>query len=646
MTEQDTKQIKYNGAAFQGQLRFNEPMDRHTSWRVGGKAKRFYQPKDADDLAVFLNQLMEDEQIFWIGLGSNLLVREGGIDGTVICTSGVLNGIEQLDARIVRAEAGVACAKVARYCARLGLTGAEFMVGIPGTMGGALSMNAGAFGGETWTLVKAVETINRHGQRFLRKPAEFEVEYRQVRGVAGEWFIAAHLELTTGNSEQSSALIKELLEKRNVTQPTGQPSGGSTFRNPPGDYAGRLIEACGLKGYCIGGACISDKHANFIINTGKASAADIEALIIHVVDTVEKAQGVKLQPEVHIVGIQRPAPLDGRFSAIDGHRVPSQSGKGVYKPVIQDAKDFGKVAVLMGGWSAERDISLKSGNAVLAALKRRGINAVAIDVGDDVLQQLERGKYERAFIALHGRGGEDGVIQGGLDIMGIPYTGSGVLGSSLSMDKLRSKQLWRGAGLPTPAYTIIDEHSNFEEVAKVIGLPMAVKPVYEGSSLGISKVTHAADIAAAWKAAQKLDDSVLAEKWIIGSEYTAAILMGEVLPLIRIETPREFYDYEAKYTADDTRFICPCGLDKAQEHALQRLALQAFEALGCEGWGRIDLLCDTDNKPWLIEANTIPGMTDHSLVPQAAKAAGIDFDELTWRILETSIVRQRQRSMA
>jgi D-alanine-D-alanine ligase len=323
---------------------------------------------------------------------------------------------------------------------------------------------------------------------------------------------------------------------------------------------------------------------------------------------------------------------------------PPHSDKANYTPLIRDAGDFGKVAVLLGGRSAEREISLKSGNAVLAALKRRGVNAVAIDAGDDVLQQLEQGQYDRAFIALHGRGGEDGVIQGVLEVMGIPYTGSGVLGSSLSMDKLRTKQLWRGAGLPTPPYMIIDQQSDYDEVVKTVGLPMAIKPVNEGSSLGITRVMHTTDIADALKTAQKLDHEVLAEKWISGAEYTAAILAGEALPLIRIETPRGFYDYEAKYLADDTRFICPCGLGGMEEEALQILAVQAFETLGCTGWGRIDFICDKDNNPWLIEANTIPGMTDHSLVPQAARAAGIEFDELVWRILETSVVNQTRMS--
>ncbi|HHJ80041.1 MAG TPA: UDP-N-acetylmuramate dehydrogenase, partial [Candidatus Tenderia electrophaga] len=257
-----------------GNLKLNEPMARHTSWRVGGPAERYFEPADLDDLAEFLAQKDKDEPVMWLGLGSNLLVRDGGIRGTVIITSGLLNEIELLDEGLVRAEAGVACAKVARFCGRQQLVGVEFLAGIPGTMGGALAMNAGAFGGETWQHVVAVETIDCHGQRHLRQPAEFAISYRHVKGVADEWFVAAHLRLHCGDSDTATARIKELLEIRNASQPIGQPSCGSVFRNPDGDYAARLIEASGLKGCCIGGACVSEKHANFIINSGNATAAD------------------------------------------------------------------------------------------------------------------------------------------------------------------------------------------------------------------------------------------------------------------------------------------------------------------------------------------------------------------------------------
>lgn len=285
-----------------GTLKLNEPMARHTSWRVGGPAERYYEPADLDDLAQFLSQLAADEPLFWVGLGSNLLVRDGGIRGTVIVTTGLLNEMSLLENGLVRIEAGVSCAKAARFAARQGLVGAEFLAGIPGTMGGALAMNAGAFGDETWPHVAAVETIDRHGHRFVRRPDEYEVSYRHVSGPANEWFVAAHLKLSSGDAMAATARIKELLDRRNASQPIGQPSCGSVFRNPPNDYAGRLIEASGLKGQCIGGACVSTKHANFIINSGNATAAEIEAMIAKVVTIVEQQHGIRLMPEVHIVG--------------------------------------------------------------------------------------------------------------------------------------------------------------------------------------------------------------------------------------------------------------------------------------------------------------------------------------------------------
>ena len=285
-----------------GNLLLGEPMSRHTSWRIGGPADRYYQPADIDDLAQFLQQLPENEPVFWLGLGSNLLVRDGGIRGTVIATSGVVNELKSIDELTVRAEAGVSCAKVARFCARAGLTGAEFLAGIPGTMGGALAMNAGAFGGETWEVVASVETLDQRGERHTRTPKEYTISYRHVSGPVNEWFVSATLTLQKGDVEAAQARIKELLARRNDTQPTQLPNAGSVFRNPENDFAARLIESCGLKGLCEGAACVSEKHANFIINTGGAKAADVEKLIERVASTVEDKQGVRLKREVHIVG--------------------------------------------------------------------------------------------------------------------------------------------------------------------------------------------------------------------------------------------------------------------------------------------------------------------------------------------------------
>lgn len=284
-----------------GDLRTSEPMSRHTSWRTGGVAKRFFKPGSFDELAEFLAQVPQDEPIVWVGLGSNLLVRDGGINGSVICTSGVLGKMALLESDLIRAEAGVPCAKFARFSVRFGLAGAEFLIGIPGTVGGALAMNAGAFGGEIWLIVEAVETIDRQGRRYLRTPEEYQIAYRSVKGPLSEWFVAGHFRLKIAR-EDGLARTKALLEKRNETQPTGQASCGSVFRNPEGDFAGRLIEASGLKGYAIGDAFVSEKHSNFIINGGDATAADIEALIHYVIAQVELQQGVRLVPEVHIVG--------------------------------------------------------------------------------------------------------------------------------------------------------------------------------------------------------------------------------------------------------------------------------------------------------------------------------------------------------
>ena len=301
-------------------------------------------------------------------------------------------------------------------------------------------------------------------------------------------------------------------------------------------------------------------------------------------------------------------------------------------------RDYGKVVVLMGGDSAEREVSLASGRAVLEALQAAGVDAHALDPADARFQvRLLEGGFARAFIALHGRGGEDGVMQGMLEVAGIPYTGSGVLGSALGMDKLRTKQVWQSAGIPTPAFTVLTSAAEVAAAQESLEYPVIVKPAHEGSSIGISKVESAAALQEAWQQAARYDGSVLVEQWIEGAEYTAGILDAEVLPLIRLETPNTFYDYAAKYEADTTQYLIPCGLDDAQEAQLQGQALQAFQAAGANGWGRVDFMLDDAGQPWFIEVNTVPGLTGHSLVPMAAQAAGHDFGRLVCRILDTSL---------
>lgn len=302
------------------------------------------------------------------------------------------------------------------------------------------------------------------------------------------------------------------------------------------------------------------------------------------------------------------------------------------------AADWGQVALVYGGQAAEREISLRSGQAILQALRSAGVQVTAIDLAADVFAQLAEGSFDRVFIAVHGRGGEDGALQGGLELLGLPYTGSRVLGSALAMDKLRSKWVWQNAGLPIIPYVEVASATDLTAQVAELGLPLMVKPGREGSSLGMSQVTDLTQLAAAVAQAQTYDSQVLVERWISGREFTVAILGERALPAIQLLPAQGFYDYQAKYVADDTQYLCPCGLSEDDERRLQQLALQAFKALGCEGWGRIDVMQDAAGEFWLLEANTVPGMTDHSLVPMAAKAAGMSFQDLVMAILATSEV--------
>jgi len=299
-------------------------------------------------------------------------------------------------------------------------------------------------------------------------------------------------------------------------------------------------------------------------------------------------------------------------------------------------KNFGKVAVLFGGKSGEREVSLKSGSAVLAALQRQGVDAHAFDPATRPLHDLEG--FDRAMISLHGRFGEDGAMQGALELLGIPYTGSGVMASAIGMDKWRTKMIWSAAGVSTPAFELVKADSDFAAIEKRLGLPLFVKPANEGSSIGISKVKQAGGLQAAYELAAKSDPLVIAEQFVGGGEYTVGILGDKALPIVRIVPKNEFYDFEAKYLRDDTEYLCPCGLSAEKEAQIQQEALQAFNAIGCRGWGRVDFLMDAAGRHYFLEVNTSPGMTDHSLVPMAAKADGISFDELVIRILELAHV--------
>lgn len=306
---------------------------------------------------------------------------------------------------------------------------------------------------------------------------------------------------------------------------------------------------------------------------------------------------------------------------------------------VTDPGEFGRVAVVMGGESAERDVSLDSGRGVLTALRAKGVDAESVDGPRELLERLHAREFDRVFNILHGRGGEDGQLQGALDILGIPYTGSGVLGSALTMDKVRTKHVWQALELPTPEFAVLDETpaSELRRRVEPLGLPLIVKPVREGSTLGLSKIRDLDELDDAVAEAQRYDLQVIAERFIDGPEYTASILQGEALPLLRVEAATELYDYEAKYHSEETRYLVPCGLEPDVEHGMQALSLAAAEAVAVTGWGRVDFMMDAEHRPWLLEVNTVPGMTSHSLVPMAAKAVGLDYESLVWRILETSM---------
>lgn len=315
-----------------------------------------------------------------------------------------------------------------------------------------------------------------------------------------------------------------------------------------------------------------------------------------------------------------------------------------------DVKTFGKVGVLLGGRSAEREVSLMSGAGVLAALQSKGVDAHGFDTGERSLAELAAEKFDRVFIALHGRFGEDGSLQGALELLGIPYTGSGVMASSVGMDKITTKIVWLAAGLPTPNYAVLDAKSqsnlDLDKIAADLGLPLIVKPPHEGSTIGITKVNAAGEFKAAYDIAAALDDSVLAEEFVTGREFTVAMLGGGAdarpLPIVEIIAPAGNYDYQNKYFTDDVKYVCPAPLPDALAAEMQRIAVEAYRALGCEGWGRVDvLLRERDQKPFLLEVNTSPGMTTHSLVPMAARATGISYEDLCVEILRTARLKMK-----
>lgn len=611
----------------------------YTTWRIGGPAQFFAQPKSVDELSELLAQTPKDMPITWIGLGSNLLVRDGGIPGLVIHTRGLDLMTWENDS--ILAQAGVTCAKLARFSCQHDCKGGEFFAGIPGTLGGALAMNAGAFGGETWPVIEQVTVIDRKGVCHRRTPLEFDIGYRKAKNLVSneEFFVAAHIRLEQEQGYGKKALehLRGLIKKRNQTQPIGTFNCGSVFRNPPNHHAAALIEACQLKGKRIGGALICEKHANFILNNESASSDDIECLIELIQTNVREKFGIELEPEVRIVGQTRSTPMSKPILCQNENFFAYPRSFLHSKDV--SSQQFGKVAVLLGGNSGEREVSLESGKNVLEALQRKGVDAHALDARGDFVKKLIEQKFDRVFIALHGKHGEDGCVQGALESLNLPYTGSGVASSALAMDKARSKIIMDALGLPTPNFGIAYHLSQAQDLTEQIGFPVAVKPISEGSSLGTYCVESREALQTAFEDARQYGP-VLVEHWVRGRDVFVTVLGDEVLPSVEVEPIKGFYDYHAKYQSDDTQYHCPARLSKENEEQVRHLAKRAFYALGCEGWGRVDFVIDSQNNPWVLEVNTIPGMTSHSLVPMSAKASGLSYDDLVLTVLATTLVAQ------
>ena len=466
----------------------------------------------------------------WIGLGSNLLVRDGGIRGAVIETHGVFDELERRSDNEIWCGSGVACAKLAKQCIKWGLGPAEFFAGIPGTLGGALAMNAGAFGGETWRHVLGVATIDRDGVRRERPASDYVASYRHVSGPRDEWFLGARLtfELRPGVSNED---IRLLLARRKATQPIGEWSCGSVFTNPPGDHAARLIDSAGLKGHRIGGARVSEMHANFIVNDGTASAADIEQLI----QSRDGDGAARARRAAQARGAHR-----GR-----GTMSMQTDGSAGLRP---------RSGVARRALRPSARCRSNSGKNCLEALLRRDVDAHPVDGMPALLADIAAKRCDRVFNIMHGGDGENGVVQGLLDALRVPYTGSGVLGSALTLDKIRTKQVWLSLNLPTPRYARLSRTDDVTAAARWLGLPVIVKPACEGSSVGVSRVFKEADLPQAVALAARYEGELLMEQLIEGEEFTVGILNDEALPTIRIVPAGEYYDYHAKYVSDDTQY--------------------------------------------------------------------------------------------
>lgn len=594
-----------------GPVVHEEPLSRHTSLKIGGPAEYFVEPEDLEDLKTVLWECRaRGLRVRVIGAGSNVLAADEGVRGVVVHLGAPYFRQISFDGGRVTARAGVMNTLFIQACAEKGLGGFEFLSGIPGNVGGAVAMNAGSHGEAVSDCFEEALLLGLDGRVRRAKKAELGFGYRSS-GVSGEIVVEAVFSFPAASPQAVQKKLDDYRDHRQKTQDLRHASAGCLFKNPEsaGCSSGALIDRAGLKGFRVGGAQVSEKHANFMINAGGATAADARGLIAGVREKVRETHGVELETEV-------------RYFSDDDADLNGPAGGGAR----------GRVAVLAGGPSCEREISLISGKAVQEALKKQGYDAFLVDPMGDFVPALKERGVSMAFNAVHGTFGEDGRLQRILDEAGIPYTGEGPGPSEIAFDKSRAQEVFRKAGVPVPASQVLRGPYEKLEAAKY---PVVVKPASSGSSVGVSIVKRPEDLHGAVKEAFRYSETVLLEEYVSGRELTVGILGGRALPVVEVIPGDKFYDYTAKYKSSETRYEFPARLTAEETRAVQEAALAAYRAAGCEVMGRVDVIF-ADGKPYVLEINTIPGLTGKSLLPKAAAASGIEFGELCVKIMELS----------
>ena len=607
-----------------GEVQFSAPLHRLTSLQVGGPADVLVSPADVDDLCLLVRQARLAKIPFLVMGGTNVLVRDGGIRGIVIQLSHLKGIHEEPDNRLY-AEAGVRMPLLLQYAISHSLSGLEWAAGIPGTVGGGVVMNAGTNLGEMKDVLTAIRMVTLTGKLMTRTATRLTFAYRRSNIPKGV-IVGAWIQLAQSTKRTIESVTKQYLRRRKETQPLALPNAGSIFKNPPGLSAGVLIEQAGLKGVHIGDAQISTQHGNFIINTGEARSIDMIRLIQRVRRTVLAHRGIALQLELKIVGEGRQEKTGAEQSATISD-LEKEASSVVTKRTMASEKPI--VGVLMGGQSAERDISLKTGAAICQALSHLAYRVVPIDVNPSLPRQLRGKKIDVAFLALHGPGGEDGTVQGLLEVMGIPYTGSGVQASAVAMDKELTKILLKANGVVVPKGGVL--HGTFSQQNPPFGLkwPVVVKPAAQGSTIGISIVRQPSSWRSALRRARLFGNAIVVESYIPGKEIAVAVVNGKALAPVEIVAPGGFYDFAAKYQKAETQYHCPAPLTPALTTLVKELARKVYAVVGCAGAARVDFRINRRHQPYVLEINTIPGMTERSLLPMAAAQAGLSYEALT-----------------